>query len=58
MFVARTRRLRQLREAAINLGMSQAAAAYYAAKALEREEETGDWRVVPRCTEGIANDVP
>lgn len=58
MFVARTRRLRQLREAALNLGMSQAAAAYYATKALEREEETGAWSPdAPKASPTMCRDL-
>jgi len=48
-----SRRLRQLTEAALNLGMSQSDARHYAAKALEREMETGDWRITPRSAEAM-----
>lgn len=52
------RRWQQLYEAGLNLGESEANAAFYATKALERELETGEYRVVPQSTEAIANDVP
>jgi len=45
------RRLRQLTEAALNLGMREDHARHYAAEALKREMEIGDWRITPQCAE-------
>jgi hypothetical protein len=55
---ARNRRMYQLREAALNLGMSEQDASFYAARVCEQEEENGEWRVTPRSAEGLANDQP
>lgn len=45
------RRLHQLTEAGLNLGMSKSDARHYAAEALKREMEIGDWRIVPQSAE-------
>lgn len=45
------RRLKQLREAALNLGMSESHANHYAIETLNRELEIGDWMVVPKSAE-------
>lgn len=52
------RRWRQLYEAGLNLGETETNARYYADKALERELESGDWRVAPASAEATANDTP
>lgn len=52
------RRLIQLYEAALNLGMGDSDAKFYAQQALERETANGEWRVVPRSAEALANDCP
>lgn len=58
MMGANQRRLRQLFEAALNLGMRRSDAEFYARQALARELEDGEWRIVPRSTEALANDYP
>lgn len=45
------RRLSQLKEAALNLGMSEDHARHYAAEALAQEMKVGDWRITPQCAE-------
>lgn len=45
------RRLRQLTEAALNLGMNDKDARYYAAEALRREMQVGTWRIAPQSAE-------
>lgn len=45
------RRFRQLYEAALNLGMRPEHARHYAAEALKREMEMGDWHITPRSAE-------
>ncbi len=52
------RRFRQLYEAALNLGMSESDARYYASDTLNKELSTGEWRVSPQSAEAKANDVP
>jgi hypothetical protein len=42
------RRLLQLYQAALNLGMSETDAKFYSQSALDRETASGDWCVVPR----------
>lgn len=47
------RRLEQLREAALNLGMRDEDARHYAEKAMIREMQSGDWNIVPQSTEAL-----
>lgn len=50
------RRFDQLYNAALNLGMSESDARFYADKALTEELRTGEWRVTPQSAEALAND--
>lgn len=52
------RRFNQLKEAALNLGMSEGDANFYAKQSLSRENEIDQWVVVPRSTEALASDTP
>lgn len=52
------RRFNQLKEAALNLGMSEGDANFYARQSLIRENEIGQWIVVPRSTEALASNTP
>lgn len=49
------RRLEQLYEAALNLGMSAHDAQFYATEALNKELEGGEWQVVPQSAEGMVH---
>ena len=52
------RRFLRLYEAGLNLGMRPEDAVFYARKILAEEMERGDWHIVPRSAEAIANDCP
>ena len=51
-------RFKQLYNAALNLGMKAEHAEFYARDALAKEKEHGEWNVVPRSAEALANDCP
>jgi hypothetical protein len=50
------RRFRQLFEAALNLGMREDHAAFYATEALKCELESGSWMIAPESAEAWLND--
>lgn len=52
------RRLVQLYNAALDLGMSKTDAEFYAREALTKEKMTGEWSTRPHSAEALANDHP
>jgi len=52
------KRWRQLCNAALNLGMRNSDAVFYANRVLCDEMERGDWSITPNAAEAVANDQP